>query len=143
VRKTALRDLEQAIKLYRAQNGQYPPQGCGGVNRFAGSGTPLNTDLSTWGRNCGTNNYILSLTPDYISQLPTDPSRENGAFGFFYQTNANRSEFKLMVYNTVERKTVVSGDELGRCPDFTSSCGGAAGDRLRTYAVYSPGAANW
>ena len=135
VRKTSVKDLELAIKLYKAQNGTYPPQGCtSGATSFAGPGT----ESFTWAASCA--NYITGLTPDFIAQLPTDPRTEDGGVGFFYRSNG--TDFKLMVFNSLEVKTVLTGDEFGRCPNF-ASCGGAAADRARTYAVYSSGAITW
>jgi prepilin-type N-terminal cleavage/methylation domain-containing protein len=142
IRKTALKDLELAIKLYKAQNGTYPAQGCGTGTQFAGPGTPGSTGHAS----C--DEYILGLTPDFIAQLPRDPNSEDGGVGFFYRSNG--TDFKLMVFNSVERKLVVNGDEFTRCPNIsTVGCPISPSDKARTYAIYtqngppSGGAANW
>lgn len=136
VRKTAVKDLELAIKLYKAQNGTYPTQGCGTVGtQFAGPGT----ETHAWAASCA--NYILGLTPDFIAELPTDPRSEDGGVGFFYRSNG--TDFKLMVFNSIEVKTVAEGNEFYRCPT-TALCDGTPADEVRTYAVYSSDlAASW
>lgn len=141
VRMTALSELQLAIEKYKAQKGQYPDQGCGvaGTN-WAGPGS----HSSDGGVTC--NEYITGLAPEYIAKLPTDPNSEAVAdMGFLYQVSTNRDAYKIMVYGSVEKKTITSyGDKFARCPakDTSGECGGDLPPE-KVYAVYSPGAENW
>ena len=144
VRMTDLKNLQLAIETYRAQNGIYPAQGCGDANNhdFAGSGPGTGAFV-----NCDTASkpYILGLTPDFISVLPKDSKFESDPNrGFYYTSDGN--SYKLMVYDSVEQLFVTSyADEFARCPKTSTSCTGSSptGANSKTYAVYSPGAADW
>jgi len=137
VRNAAVKELQLAIELYRAQYGFYPSSGCtaSGTANWAGPGPGTGSFVSC-------NNYINGLVPDFIAALPIDPLSENTSnVGYYYRSNG--SSYKLMSFNAVEAKTVSSAEhELARCPNF-ASCGGTATDRQRTYAVFSAGAETW
>lgn len=137
-RMVALKEAQLALEFYKAQYGQYPAQGCGGSNTFAGPGLAGGAGLAQ----C--DDYMQGLVPDFLPELPRDPNRENETgVGFYYQTNTSRTAYKLMSYQAVEQILVTSyGDELARCP-------GAGGTNCpvavppNTYAVYSAGAETW
>ncbi len=137
VRAAAVKELQLAIELYRAQFGVYPSSGCtaSGTANWAGPGPGTGSFVSC-------TNYINGLVPDFIASLPTDPLSENTSnVGYYYRSNG--SSYKLMSFNAVEAKLVTSADhELARCPDFTT-CGGGVSDRTRTYATFSAGATTW
>lgn len=123
IRKTSLKEMQLAIEFYKAQNDKYPDAGCTvGNNTYAEAAT------------CA--NYVVGLVPDYIPALPTDPSGSVSGKGFMYRSDG--SSFKLLVKDSVEVKTLVEGDEYGRCPTF-SGCSG----NTTTYAAYSAGAVTW
>ncbi|KXJ97896.1 MAG: Type II secretion system protein G precursor [Parcubacteria bacterium OLB19] len=141
VRMTDLKSLQLAIETYKAQNGQYPAQGCGTggpSGDFAGPGPGTGVFKSC-------DPYIVGLTPDFISVLPKDPrSESNIGQGFYYSSNG--TSYKLMVYDSVERLFITSySDEFARCPKTSTSCSGSnpTGANSKTYAVYSNGAADW
>ncbi len=138
VRAAAVKELQLAIELYRAQFGVYPSSGCAasGTASWAGPGPETLPEFVS----CA--NYINGLVPDFIASLPTDPLSENTSnVGYYYRSNG--SSYKLMSFNAVEAKLVTSADhELARCPDF-STCGGGVSDRPRTYATFSAGATTW
>jgi prepilin-type N-terminal cleavage/methylation domain-containing protein len=141
VRMTDLKSLQLAIETYKAQNGQYPNQGCGDANEhvFAGSGPASGTSFAS----CAT--YITGLTPDFISVLPKDPVSEDVTNKGFYYTS-DGGEYKLMVYGSVEVFSIANwGDEFARCLKTGGACTGSApsGDNVNTYAVFSAGAADW
>ncbi|MEZ4104241.1 MAG: type II secretion system protein [Candidatus Paceibacterota bacterium] len=136
VRMTSLKELQLAVELYKSQNGQYPAQGCGTAGSFAGPGLAGGSGFAS----CST--YITGLTPDFISELPTDPNQENETDkGFYYSSDGN--SYKIMVYDSVETLTVDNyGDEFARCPKSGGSdCPATA--PANTYAVYSSGAEQW
>ncbi len=119
VRKTSIKELQLAIEFYKAQNNSYTAAGCG-------AGT---TGWAEAGGSC--TNYIVGLVPDFIPALPTDPSREEEAgVGFRYRSDGR--DYKLMVRNAIEVKTLSAGDELSNYDNDNDS-----------YAVYSAGAVNW
>ncbi len=138
VRMTDLKSLQLAIETYKAQHGRYPAQGCGTVGTdFAGPGPVSGGSFAS----CDV--YITGLTPDFISVLPKDSRSENETNkGFYYKTDTNGTSYKLMVYDSVERFTIISwGDEFARCPKSGGACSGAV--PANTYAVYSAGATDW
>jgi len=135
-RKIALKELQLAIELYKAQNGVYPAQGC---NTASWSGHPRIT--ASWG--CGTNIYIAGLAPDFIPVLPVDP--RPGRDNLVYAYRSNGTDYKLLATGSVEIDFVEDyEDEFARCPKSASTlyCG-AQGPQANTYAVYSAGAADW
>lgn len=135
IRKTTLKDLQLAINLYKAQNGVYP-DGCKGSGVWGG------TSAGDYFK-CSPNSdpYIKRLVPDFISTLPYDSVYPSSNAGYIYKSDG--VNYKLMSHNAVEKKTITdSSQDFARCPDFTA-CGGNASDQLKTYAVYSAGAANW
>lgn len=137
VRKSALKEVQLALELYKAQYGSYPVAGCGaGAGVWAGPG-PVGSQPSA--TSCS--NYIVGLTPDFIATLPTDPSRENEAgIGYYYQSDG--TGYKL-INNAIERKLVTSyEDEYARCPSQGGGCS-AATPPAAEYGVYSSGGAQW
>ena len=124
-RMTSLKELQLAVELYKAQNDSYPTAGCGV------------SDSDFAGESCG--EYISGLVPDFIPELPNDPSGAEEGKGFQYRSNGN--SYKILVNETVELDTVTEGDEYARCP----SAGSCLGSNIpeKTYAVYSLGAENW
>ena len=137
-RKAALKQLQLAIETYKAQNGVYPPQGCGTVGtQWAGPG-PIS---ASWGASCS--QYITGVTPDFIAVLPTDPNQENvDNVGMLYRTDATQQAYKLLSHADVETDYVTSfSDEFARCPSAVGAC--AASLQNNVYAVYSKGAESW
>lgn len=137
VRKSALKEVQLALELYKAQYGSYPQAGC-----TAGSGVwtgPGPTGSLPSAVACDV--YITGLTPDFIATLPVDPSRESEpGIGYYYQSTG--SAYKL-INNAIERKTVASyEDEYARCPGLGGGCPTATPPPTE-YGVYSSGGAQW
>ncbi len=136
VRKAALKEVQLALELYKAQNGVYPAQGCSTwTTHWAGPGPQV-----AWG--CESETYIVDLVPDFIAALPKDPTLEyTNGWGFAYRSNG--TDYKLIVHGSVERKLITSySDEFARCPAMGGGCPGTV-PVPTIYAVYSPGAAQW
>jgi prepilin-type N-terminal cleavage/methylation domain-containing protein len=91
-RQTDLRILQTAIAQYKQEFGQYPE-----------AGTDANGD--GFSSEAEDTNYIVGLTPDFITRLPNDPKRGTQP-GFSYRTNTNRTVYKLMLSGTVETEIV-------------------------------------
>ncbi len=138
VRKSALKEMQLSLELYRAQYGTYPVTGCGaGASAWAGPG-PVGSFPS--GQSC--NDYIPGLVPDFIPSLPTDPNRENEAgIGYYYRSDG--TSYKLLS-NAIEQKVINSyNDEFARCPQ-TGAPGCTGGSpATNEYAVYSAGGVQW
>jgi len=125
VRQSNLKELQLAVEMYRAQNGRYPAAGCG-----AGG--------NAWGRQNSCTEYIVGLTPDFISTLPRDTST-SGNNGYMYRTNTNGTAYKIATSRTVEILHITSYDEaFAACPhSSTGTCANVSGVPFRTtYAVY-------
>lgn len=137
VRKSALKEAQLAIELYKAQYGSYPAAGCSAAaGAWVGPG-PVGSQPG--GVSCAV--YITGLTPDFIAALPVDPSRENEpGIGFYYQSNG--ASYKL-INNAIEQKVVTSyEDEYARCPSQGGGCA-AATPPSNEYGVFSAGGAQW
>lgn len=122
IRKTDLKNLQLAIELFKAQNGRYP-DGCKGNDAWSGgSNAPGVGDAC----NAGVD-YIVGLVPDYISELPEDPSNPtSGNIGYLYKSEGGlgaATAYKLMAHQTVEKVLIKSyDDEFARCPDGGGNC---------------------
>lgn len=139
IRKTSLKEMQLAIELYRAQNGEYPDQGCGSVGSQWAGHAPQSGNF----RSCPST-FVSGLAPNYIEALATDPNPNiTAGTGFYYQTNNDNSAYKLLVHNSVESITISSyADEFARCPRQCGSCGSGT-PPANQYAVYSIGAECW
>ncbi len=137
VRKSALKEVQLALELYKAQYGSYPAAGCSvGSGVWAGPGPSGSMPAAS---TCSV--YIVGLTPDFIATLPTDPSRESEAgIGYYYQSDGASYKF---INNAIERKMVSSyEDEYARCPSQGGGCT-AGTPPAGEYSVYSSGGAQW
>ncbi len=148
IRKADLKSLQLAIELYKAQNGQYPAQGCGSGNggatspTWAGSQSNYSNHPSVSGSCPST--YIVGLVPDYIAALPSEPGPTKTNTGYAYQTNAARTEYKVLSHHNVEVKMITENDvEFARKPSTCSGFNPVPADEQDVYAVYSRGAACW
>jgi prepilin-type N-terminal cleavage/methylation domain-containing protein len=159
VRQTSLKEMSLAIELYKAQFGFYPAEGCGtptllstdtpstpGVN-WAGDTvwTGPGGHSETWANNVSCPQYIVGLTPEFISELAEDPSQEfEDNRGFLYQVSANGDAYKLIANGAVESASVTSYDnEFARCPRDYGMPRCDSVPQAWTYAVYSRGAEDW
>jgi prepilin-type N-terminal cleavage/methylation domain-containing protein len=140
-RMAELKEVQLALELYKSQNGRYPAAGCSAGSNWSGPGPGGWTSCE---------DYITSLVPSFIPNLPKDPNQEyDSGEGYLYRTNSNGDAYKLIVYRSVENNFIEEyEDEFARCP---YECGNAqcgadfprATIEQRTYAVYSEGAACW
>jgi prepilin-type N-terminal cleavage/methylation domain-containing protein len=138
-RMTTLKEVQLALELYKAQNGEYPANGCAAADsRFVGPGPAL---VSPGYNFTSCDNYISGLVPDFISELPYDVFDGETGRGYYYRSNG--SSFKFMAHDVVEIINVTSfGDEFARCPS-SGDDGCLNSVPATTYAVYSAGAENW
>jgi prepilin-type N-terminal cleavage/methylation domain-containing protein len=135
-RKSDLQQIQLALRLYKDANGAYPATGCGSAG-WASPGAVTSVDGNI---TCPV--YIPNLVPLYISKLPLDPLNENDLDkGFFYKSNG--TDYKLVVYNSVEKETMSPGKVLARCPSSCSESWCSDAPATHTYGVYSSGAACW
>lgn len=146
-RKASLSQLQVALELYKAQHGRYPAMGCGGTNtvvRWIGPGP----HSVSWANNNHCAEYIVGLAPEFIPELPTDPKYEyEDNRGFLYRTDAQRTAYKLIVFDTVESQSINDfSDDFARCPRPSPSVFQGCHSMVfpsDTYAIYSAGAEDW
>ena len=117
-RQSDLRNLQNAIELYKNKYGRYP-EGCNGPNVWSGQqGT---TDACGG----GDTQYIVDLAPEFIRVLPVDPRPVSGQQGYAYTVSADGSVYKLIAMNVVESEIVSPTHEFGSCPMAANSAGTA------------------
>lgn len=147
IRKSDVRQLQLAIELYRAQNGEYPDAGCSAsagdwVASSDFSPVPADIDID----NC--TNYIDGLVPDYIGELPTEVSANPQNKGYVYRSDG--TDYKIMTYHSVESKTIITTDTDGgfgqpfaRYSDSNCVPGAFPASEIDVYAAFSDGAKCW
>lgn len=149
IRQTTLADLQLAIEQYKSQTGRYPDRGCGGNTSWATTDPNVSTGLTT--AVCTTAQQFISATntAGFISSYP-NPAEQIGE-GFMYFVNADRTAYKLIVYNEVESLKnrfidYTDTKKFAACPPQCASFSGAnqvlcpaSGPASSTYAVYSVG----
>jgi len=150
VRKTDMKQLQLAIELYKAQNGSYPASGCGSAtNAFYGPGPAQSGSVPSGNYfNCDTD-WIVGLVPEFISELPLDPTSEDEpGQGFYYRSNG--ASYKILVKDSVERNFITSfNQEFARCPqgassaNFCNATSDLASGSDDSYALYSFDAEDW
>jgi prepilin-type N-terminal cleavage/methylation domain-containing protein len=140
-RKSDLKQLELALRVYKDTYGEYPDAGCSvGQDTSKWTGPGPGPGSGTWYVEC--NNYVEGIAPELLPVLPTDPLSENiSQLGYLYQTNG--TDYKVLVHGSVESGAVSKGEEFARCPNVTCTASQDLNCSRSTYAVYSPGAACW
>lgn len=96
-RKSDLRNLQNAIELYKQENGRYP-DGCNGPDTWSGHAPDYDCPSG--------NQYIVGLAPKYIPALPTDPKLNGDDTGYVYAVNTEGTVYKIMARKTVESEVL-------------------------------------
>jgi prepilin-type N-terminal cleavage/methylation domain-containing protein len=114
-RKADLQLVQNALELYKQENGRYPA-GCNGAN-WSGE--------SSYAYKCpgSDTQYIVGLAPKYLSVLPKDPKKgvANSDYGYVYRTNAAGTVYKFVARESVETETVDYDSEFSPCDVVTVS----------------------
>ncbi len=101
-REASLKQMQVALEAYHSVHGNYPSTGGAwwGANQNGGSrGTT------------GPNGYIPWLAPDYIAELPLDPSGQTvGWSGFLYMSNS--VDYKLLSHINGPESFPEAGEEF-------------------------------
>jgi prepilin-type N-terminal cleavage/methylation domain-containing protein len=162
LRQTQLEQMKVALESYKDKYGRYPEVGCrpsvshvpGAQPIWAGPG-PVSP--GSWAVECA--DYIvghasgINFVPDFIDELPRDPSFENETNrGYYYSVDSDGLAYKLQTANAVETEVLGYGHPYGRCyiqcavgaypgTNQTNRCtvGGSAYDE-HSYFIYSAGA---
>lgn len=133
-RMTTLKEVQLALELYKAQNGEYPLTGCNEVTSFVGPTGKAGSDYVY----C--TNYIPGLVPEFIAVLPVESMHLNeSGRGYFYRSDGN--SYKLINRGVEVNMVTDFGHEFARCPSAKGAC--LSGVPSGTYAVYSDGAQDW
>lgn len=140
-RKADLVLLQNAIELYKNDNGRYPA-GCNGAGVWSGQAS-TNFACSSGSQ------YIVGLAPKYIRVLPTDPrigaaeSNGSGALaadsGYMYLTNAPGTVYKLVARNTVETETLNYDSDFKSCDVIQVQPGNALFQSVSAWSVCPSG----
>lgn len=146
-RQADLRNLQNAIELYKEKYGRYP-EGCNGPDQWAGQlGTTYACNGSTgiYANYDGTGEYIIGLEDEYdkdndgdktdmlpfvgefIPVLPKDPKLNGDDSGYIYVTNDKGTVYKLMAKNTVESETVKQAHPFASCDTTYSGASSQGG----------------
>ena len=131
-RQADVRMIEVALTLYKQKYGRYPER-CSNGQAWSGQvGT-------TYACSSG-NRYIVDLAPEFIPELPRDPSSVSGNAGYVYTTNSDGSVYKFMVKNTVESDAVTVDHPFRSCSDgcnpSISHCQSGNSQFRSSYAVW-------
>jgi prepilin-type N-terminal cleavage/methylation domain-containing protein len=103
-RKADLRNLQNAVELYKNKYGEYP-EGCNGTEEWSGeNGTDYACPASAGGQ------YIVGLAPEFVPVLPVDPLRKSGDYGYVYVVNNEKTVYKIVAQNSVESDTYFTDD---------------------------------
>lgn len=115
-----LAQFKRALELYYDDNGRYPIH--------AGwSGTTPNC----YGNGSDPNAAIPGLVPTYLKEMPQDPKPVLPNYCYLYTSSSDGSSYKLLIYNTVETKTLQPGEPNAR---YAEGCGTAQ----KSFAIYTP-----
>lgn len=155
--RSELKEVQLALELYKAQNGEYPPtadQSIGNPCTSSGGGVDsANT------KGCGSNTIIGDpstgevIVPEFISELPTHANSVNSNCNIIYKVDsANHSWYKLTAERcwagaTDATEGIQSNDVMALCPSSCGTCGGsnmnagflASSNFYESFAVFSIG----
>ncbi len=123
-RKADLVTLQNAIELYKNDNGRYPA-GCNGAGNWSAQSSATAFDCPAGQQYIEGHTAGITFAPKYIKVLPTDPrpaaSESNGSgsdvahSGYMYITNAEGTVYKLMARNTVETELLNYDSDFKAC----------------------------
>ena len=147
--QTDLGQMQLAIELYKAQNGQYPAAGTLGGSC---AGNAAGADYALRSTSCS-GEYVAGLEPDFIADLQRHNTSGNTACTVEYAVDeAEQAWYKLTAINCFAGAANASegigpGEEYSRCPSSCGTCdgvtmGSAYTDTAAFYesmAVYSLG----
>lgn len=138
------KQVQTALELYRTQNDdkRYPLPNTAGA---CGSGGAFITSSD----NACATDYIVGLTPSFISELPSSADSSNSPCDIEYTTTAGGSWYKLTAINCIGGDEDITVDhELSRCPtSCATGCGGTPMNSAyltsdaftKSFAIYSIG----
>lgn len=147
--QSELKEVQLALEVYRAQEGQYP-----GILATLNNACKDTSGALHYGESqgsCGNSFVIGGFIPEYISEMPVGNDSRNPNCTIRYDVDAGNSfsRYKLSAIQCFEGADsaavgIQPNSEFARCPDTCSTCGGATynattPDFYETMAVYSPG----
>lgn len=153
--QSELKEVQLALEVYRAQNGEYPPAsggptpvGCQG----AGSGAYGTSDFRHT-RQCNTIQIMLNMVPEFVAEIPHhSDSRNANCDIYYYVDDVDHSFYKLVATQCYEgaasaAEGIQPDSEFARCPDSCTECAGVPYNATYTgsaafyesLAVYSAG----
>lgn len=124
-RRSDLRNLQEAVEMYYADNNSYPSTGGAWWGQCSNYGSYTAT--------CGANTFIPNICADYIGGIPKDPRADaSGSDCYLYRSDGNN--YMILAHMVME---TVGTDPGADDPMDRVCC------TQPTIAVYSAGARNW
>ena len=139
-----LKEMQLALEIYKAQNGQYPAAPSVGNPCDSSSG---GNDIAV-SSGCGSLGYVFQLVPTFIASLPSHNDSNNPSCEIQYEVEGtNFSSYKLTAIQCFEGATQASegigqNNDFARCPSTCASSGVCVPANAAFYesmAVYSAG----
>jgi len=126
--QTELKEIQLALEIYKAQNGQYPPIGAtsGACRNDSGNPNFAFTGFASCNNFATINRYIGELSPDYIATLPAAGDSRNSSCIIRYEVeDSTQGWYKLTAENCfagaeAADEGIGEDEEFSRCP---STCG--------------------
>lgn len=105
---SSIRDLQLSLEAYKSVNGSYPDAGAD-----------------------GSADYIVGLTPSFITKLPTGGS-QTGTGGFDYTVDDAKKTYCVYVRNVVFKPESQKDLAFAQCPNTWVACKGKDTASLNT-----------
>jgi prepilin-type N-terminal cleavage/methylation domain-containing protein len=135
-----LKEVQLALEVYKAQNGEYPAAH-NGTTSFC-EGAAGGADYARDNGSCPDRPIIVDLAPEFIAKLPSYKKSANAGCTIFYEVEStDHGWYKLTAENCVSGdESIEPDDAVARCPSYCGTtaphtCDGVA---YGTY-VLSPG----
>lgn len=141
--RAEMKEVQLAIELYKAQNGQYPAALSGGPSCSSSAGG-VDSAQST---GCGGTPIIVGLIPEFITSLPSHTESDNSNCNIVYQVDSAGDWYKLTAENCYAGASsaangIQSDDALARCSSVcpaSGHCDPDVANFYESYAIYSAG----
>lgn len=143
--KSELKEMQLAIELYKAQNGQYPPAQDISIAGCSDNVSGVSISDSEY---CAFNPVVDGLVPEFTLDFFDPDTSANSNCHLIYQVeSANGAWYKLVAENCFAGAAsssdgVQSNDEMARCPSTCASTGNCVATSpayYESYSVYSQG----
>jgi prepilin-type N-terminal cleavage/methylation domain-containing protein len=147
-----LKEVQLALEVYKAQNGEYPAAYYGTIPSCDGAAAG-GADYARDSKFCPDRPIIVDLAPEFIAKLPSYKKSANASCIIFYQVEStDHGWYKLTAENCVSGdESIEPDDAVAQCPSYCGTtapytCGSVAYSTYvlssvfkQSMAVYSAG----